>query len=550
MATNLTKHYQTTATPQSQPMPGKRQVKNSAGGYVFPVDDWKRFERFLVLGSEGGSYYASERTLTVANAEAVRRCILADGKLAVNLIVEVSARGRAPKNDQAIFALAMALKLGDQNTKTLARYAVTKVCRIGTHIFQLAETVKAFGGWGRATRAAFAGWYVEQDAQKLALNLIKYQIRNGWTHRDLMRKCHPQGSAAGQEHEALFRWVTQHGNLDARSVKRGERTDDYVAVSTQKLPKIIGAFEKMRKATTPQDAIALISEYGLPRETVPTELLNSPKVWEALLMEGNGMPFTAMIRNLGKMSSIGLLTPMSKAEKYIVSRLSDADGLRKARVHPIAILMAQSVYASGHGVRGSLFWTTSGRVTDALNDAFYSAFGGVEPTGKRWLLGVDVSGSMDSGSISGTHLTPRECAAAMALVTAKTEAQHHTMAFANDFVPLNITPKTRLDDAVRVTKGFPLERTNCALPMAWALKHHVPVDVFAIYTDSETWFGDIHPMQMLQQYRQRMGINAKLVVVGMVSNDFSIADPDDGGCLDVVGFDTATPQIISDFARA
>ena len=35
----------------------------------------------------------------------------------------------------------------------------------------------------------------------------------------------------------------------------------------------------------------------------------------------------------------------------------------------------------------------------------------------------------------------------------------------------------------------------------------------------------------------------------MVSNGFSIAHPADPGMLDVVGFDTATPQLISDFAR-
>jgi 60 kDa SS-A/Ro ribonucleoprotein len=33
-----------------------------------------------------------------------------------------------------------------------------------------------------------------------------------------------------------------------------------------------------------------------------------------------------------------------------------------------------------------------------------------------------------------------------------------------------------------------------------------------------------------------------------VSNGFTIADPSDAGMLDVVGFDTATPSIIADFA--
>jgi len=76
------------------------------------------------------------------------------------------------------------------------------------------------------------------------------------------------------------------------------------------------------------------------------------------------------------------------------------------------------------------------------------------------------------------------------------------------------------------------------------------VDAFVVYTDSETWAGKIHPAQALREYRQRTGIPAKLVVVGMVSNGFSIADPTDGGMLDVVGFDAAAPALIADFIRA
>ncbi|HEV3051923.1 MAG TPA: hypothetical protein VGX50_16565, partial [Longimicrobium sp.] len=65
----------------------------------------------------------------------------------------------------------------------------------------------------------------------------------------------------------------------------------------------------------------------------------------------------------------------------------------------------------------------------------------------------------------------------------------------------------------------------------------------------ETWAGSIHPAQALRKYRERTGIPAKLVVVGMASNGFTIADPNDAGMLDVVGFDAAAPQLIADFAR-
>ena len=60
-------------TPQSLPLAG--QVPNSAGGHAWAVDDWARLRRFLVLGTEGGSFYASEATLTRENAAAVERCL-------------------------------------------------------------------------------------------------------------------------------------------------------------------------------------------------------------------------------------------------------------------------------------------------------------------------------------------------------------------------------------------------------------------------------------------------------------------------------------------
>ena len=61
--------------------------------------------------------------------------------------------------------------------------------------------------------------------------------------------------------------------------------------------------------------------------------------------------------------------------------------------------------------------------------------------------------------------------------------------------------------------------------------------------------GSVHPAKALQRYRQEMGIPAKLVVVGMTATEFSIADPNDAGMLDVVGFDTATPNVMNDFLR-
>jgi 60 kDa SS-A/Ro ribonucleoprotein len=155
----------------------------------------------------------------------------------------------------------------------------------------------------------------------------------------------------------------------------------------------------------------------------------------------------------------------------------------------------------------------------------------------------------------------REASAAMALVTAATEPEHFFTAFTAGSHPsqwrgissglstLDISPRQRLDDVVRKVSGLSFGGTDCALPMVEAMKQGWAVDTFVIYTDNETWAGEIHPSQALRQYRERTGIPAKLVVVGMASNGFTIADPNDAGMLDVVGFDGATPALIGDFAR-
>ena len=144
--------------PQRAPIPGSDQVPNSAGGFAWAVDDWTRLHRFLVLGSEGGSYYAGEWTLTRENAEAVERCLAADGPRTVREIVRVSEEGRAPKNDPPIFALAMVAGHADEATRRSALDALPQVCRTGTHLFQFATFVEGFRGWGRSLRRAVGRW--------------------------------------------------------------------------------------------------------------------------------------------------------------------------------------------------------------------------------------------------------------------------------------------------------------------------------------------------------------------------------------------------------
>jgi len=561
LAINYAKLFNRRATSQSQAIPGSTQVPNSGGGYSWAVDDWTRLDRFLILGAEGGTYYIGERDLVKQNHDALIRCIKADGVRAVNRIVEISDAGRAPKNDPAIFALALVVTHGDVPAKTHAFANLNKVCRIGTHLFHFAEYVNAMRGWGRGLRSAVGRWYVERDADALAHQAVKYQQRDGWSHADLLRLAHPK--APSVQHDAVFRWMLAGADsLGEREVKRKVRGEDRVAKygAVGELPKLIEAFEQAKRATSAGEIVKLITDFDLPREAIPTQWLNEVAVWDALLQR---MPMTALIRNLGKMTSLGLIKPFSDAKKLVLRKLKDETALERSRIHPLAVLVAQKIYAQGHGDKGALKWSPVSAIVDALDAAFYATFSNVEPCNKPVLLALDVSGSMAGSMIAGSCISAREASAAMALITMATEPECEIIAFSaaagghggmwgggeSGITRVNLSPRMRLAEVIQRIEAIPMGGTDCALPMLWAARNKLNVAAFITYTDSETWAGHIHPAQALRQYRSEFVDDAKAVVVGMTSNGFTLADPNDRGMLDVVGFDTSAPAVIADFVR-
>ncbi len=525
---NYSKIINTKSTAQANAIPFSGQVPNNAGGYCWSVDRWTMLDRFLILGSEKGTFYVGERKLTMQHAENVVEAIKEDGERVVARIVEVSDRGLAPKNDAAIFALALAASIGDENTRKSAFEALPKVCRIGTHLFQFAEACDGLRGWGRGLRKAIAKWYNAQDPERLAHGLIKYQARGGWSNRDLLRLAHPV--AKTEAHNALYKWVVDgeiHGEMP-----------------------LIQAMLTLRETHDLDEAVRLVREFKMPREALPTEMLNEVAIWEALLAE---MPLTAMIRNLGNMTKIGLLKDgwfvgKSDAVTTVVEALSDSERLRKSRVHPIAVLAAMNTYAAGRGIRGSGEWKPVKPILEALDKAFYGTYGNVKKSGKRIVLGLDVSGSMHGTSVAGiAGLDCRKACAAMALITEAVEDQVTHLAFDTKTYKLDFSKSMRLDKAVDLLARTGGGGTDCALPITHAIEKKIAADAFVIYTDSETWYGSMHPAQAMKKYREKMGIDAKLVVVAMAANRCTIGDPEDARQLNVVGFDASVPNVVSEF---
>jgi 60 kDa SS-A/Ro ribonucleoprotein len=519
-------------TLQSKSQPQRDQVENDAGGYVYALDRWSRLDRFLILGSEGGTYYATEQRLTKENAVNLAEAIAEDGPRVVARVLAISESGRAPKVQPAIFALAACAGFGDDATRALALgEPLRRVCRTGSHLLTFCSYIEQFRGWGRGLRRGLRAWYEAKPVRELAFQALKYQNREGFTHRDVFRLAHPLATQA--DRAALYAWI----------VKGDVPGDEHASLTLLQAHATAKASEGADAATCAQ----LVTASGLPREALPSTWLREPEVWKALLPT---MPMTALLRNLATLTRVGVLTPKSEWTAQVAARITDRAALRKARIHPIAVLAALETYRSGKSARGSTSWTPVAAIVEALDAAFSVAFELVEPTGARTLIGLDVSGSMSSGTIAGIPgITPRVGAAAMALSFVRTERDVTVMAFAEGFVPFAIGKHESVASVVKRTNALPFMGTDCSLPILHAMEHRLAVDLFVVLTDNETWAGTIHADEALRQYRRRSGVAAKLVVVGMTSTGFTIADPNDAGMLDVVGFDAAAPSLIADFAR-
>jgi len=531
-------------TPQTHPIPGRAMVKNNAGGYAFKADSWLRLDRFLIIGSEGGSYYVTERKLTTDNAENVLACIAEDGVRVVNRVTEMVQNRRVPKMDTALFVLGLCMKHDNANrqTREAANRALTDVCKIGTHVFDLAGVIKELGGWGRGTVRAFQRWYNEQAPRNLAYQVTKYQQRNGFSQRDMLRLVHPK--PASEQHKEIFQWITGKLPYDMdKWLEAGGSNGDPEAAWFRP----IEGFERAKRATTEKEIVKLIEEYDLVREAIPTQWLNSLAVWEAMLQK---MPYTATLRNLGKMSEIGLLAPLSAASKLVVNRLTDREQIVKARVHPIALLNALYTYGQGHGIRSSKSWTVVPQVKDALDTAFNLSFAAVEPTGLNFMLGIDVSGSMGGfwgGFGLAPGITPCMAASAMAMVTARTEQNYFIGGFSHVFKDLKITAKDTIESAMRKAQDSNFGGTDAAKPIQFAMKNKMHVDAFVNYSDGESWAGDQHACQALREYRNKVNPNAHMIYVNFVANRHTLNDPSDPNALDIVGFDTGAPDVMRSF---
>jgi 60 kDa SS-A/Ro ribonucleoprotein len=590
-----------TETPQTQAIPGREAEMHQmeSGGFNFKKGVFGQLRRWLIVGSDKNEFYATKQVLTRDNAKNVASAFASDPMQTVDIIVDVSHRGLAPKNDAAIFALAlcleMAARLAIQHRDTgegevaeewvaYIQGAAPRVCRIGTHLFQFATYLQALGILGNVRgRNAVASILNTWEITGLQMNMIKYRSRDGWTLAQLLDLIHPKTNDALRG--AAYQWanwaedrVRSIGRMDgdgdlfygdilvdnkaAQGVlpnqtviwmgsKHDEEQREYQLIDWHADLPLIWAFEQLRHETSKSRVVNLVTDYKLPWETLPDAWLNDKDVWAALTQH---MGLTALIRNLGKLTSLGVIGLTGAQKMAIIGKLTDVEQLRRARIHPLNVLTAQLVYKQGKGDKGSLTWSPVQGVMAALETAFYGSFEAWEPTGKSRGLFIDVSGSMAGGyskvKVGGSEITPCMIATVMAMCVARKEADHVIYGFADRFRTLGITASDSLDVAMQKAQSNRFGGTDATVAIDWAIKNKVKLDTFELFTDGQTWGGTSHITQAIAKYRKLVGDpTVKLMMLAITSAPWTFADPKDRMQADFPGFGADTPKLMEMFIR-
>ena len=234
--------------PQSRADPGHGAGAEPAGGYAFAVDDWTRLDRFLILGAEGGTYYASERTLTRENAQAVLRCLAADGRARRRTHRRRSAtRAARRRTSRRCSRWRSPRRLGDVDTRARGARGAAAGLRAPARTCSTSPSTSRRSAAGAAalrTGDRRAGTRAGRASASPTRSPSTSSATAGRTATCCAWRTRPPPTAARQ---AVYRWVVGGAGL-ARAVKRGEAVASYPEVAAD-LPRLLAAMDEARPPT-------------------------------------------------------------------------------------------------------------------------------------------------------------------------------------------------------------------------------------------------------------------------------------------------------------
>lgn len=519
-------------------IPGRKDEmkENLAGGVSFKAGNFTALRRWLLTGSFSNFFYENAKTNTNNNVDTLLNCIKQEPERVAAEIVYASNSGTMASQHTCILALAHLSNGESEIAKEQFRNIFNNIVRTASHLYEFVSYAKSIRGMGKTIHKAIKGWIESKDTSELEYQFLKYQQREGFSNRDILRLFKPV--PRNELESNLFAWV----------VGKAEEIDSELSR--------ISIYEKMKAGNVSKtDVVKSIADYGLTHEMIPANIERDKKVWTALFYKA---PIMATVRNLATYTRNEVFSGKEGMKNLDVleSKLSK-ENLQRSRIHPLEIANAQKIYNSGGSIgrsRNDRF-TPVPRVSDILEQAVHNSFKTQEPTGKHFFHALDISGSMAWADMPGLMLQPFEIETIMALVSVNTEKNYFVGGFSDDFIPLpEVSKGAKIQNTINRMQSHGFGGTDAASAYRYAIDNNIYTDVFVFWTDNMNWgggYGGGQPSTWLKKYRKSINPEAKAIYVTLVAygDNVTLVDPKDTMSYDIAGFSSQTPKIISMIAE-
>lgn len=458
------------------------------------------------------------------------------------------------------YALAVCARSTNQRVSQKAYQALPNVCKTPAQLFMFLKYCQRslnLKSWPRRHRKAIAKWYTENrqyldDPMLLAGHVTKYRRRHGFSHKKVLKSCHPNSSKSSAEIKYILCYVVK--GLTKANQKIHDGNDK---TFNNNIREFITDYETIKKQNVPEDdVIAIIRKWRLTWEQVPNRLLKTKNVLAALLPM---MPLTALLRNLGKLTSFGLLQPNSKGEESTCSRLENEDILRQANLHPIQILSSLNGYCKGRGLRNpQLRWSINDNIVQSLTKAYMKQLTCSCQNPRlppNILVAINIRRSMENHVAGNPVMNCKHTATALAMTLIKWQSRTQIVTFGSDNpvqrleIPISEDGIHDMEMALEtVTARRENDLTYFNEPFRYAHQNMGSVDAIILMTDCLTRGDQSNIRDAYRNFRQRYG-DISFVTVGFHTNgeDFPVAEPQNPKMLDVIGLDAEAIDLIVSF---
>lgn len=451
------------------------------------------------------------------------------------------------------YVLAKCARHSDREISQQAYRLLPEICKTPSHLFLFHFYCKQalhLNGWPRSHRKAIAAWYTEnkqyrEDVVHLARHITKYGRRHGISQKKMIKSSHPK--PPNVKFDFVFRYVTR--GLRSTNVKFS--TTDSKKDMSDDCEGFIRDYNAIKSEDVQEGfLIDIIKKWRLSWEHVPATFLRSVEVWRAILLNTQ-MPVTAMIRNLVRMTILGLLQPGSYEENVFCTRLENSSILEQANIHPFHVLTALSAYRKGSQKSREgedIQWDVNERVVQALLEAILKIHP-VPHSNKRLLVAIDTTSEM-AKNIGSSWVTIKMAAATLAFQIHCSSPRSKVVTFSTTTQDLCFQVNGSVLDIENALEEINQSTENndviFSVPFAHARQNQDLYDGIILLTSEIDTDNAATIRESFLEYRQQRNTQAKCVVITYRQSKH-VGLEEDLNILDIEGADACAAKEIIEF---